>query len=111
VDEEQGAVAHLAALFRRLEYLAQVRDAGEDRRERLESEVGARFGQFLGEKPGDRRLAAAGRAPQDHRGELAARHHSADRSLRAEQMLLADDDGEALRPQSVSQWVRRLALE
>src|SRR6516165_4954541 len=41
VDEEQGTLAHLAALFGRLEHLAQVRDPGEDRRERLEDKVGA----------------------------------------------------------------------
>ena len=41
VDEEQRALAHLAALFRRLEDFAQIRDPGENCRQRLENQIGA----------------------------------------------------------------------
>jgi len=90
----------------RVEYLAQVRHTGETGRERLEDEVGA-----VRQETRDRRLAAARRAPQDHRGELPARHHPPDRPLGTQQMILPDDVGEALRPQPVGQRVRRLALK
>src|SRR6516162_2960438 len=58
VDKEQGALTHLPALPGCVEYLAQVGDAGEDGRERLEDEVGA-----VRKEPLDRCLAAAGRSP------------------------------------------------
>jgi len=106
VDEEQGAVAHLAALLGRVEHLAQIGDAGENGRERLENEFGA-----VRQQTRNRRLAAARRAPQDHRGDWPLRHHAADRPLRAQQMILPDDVGEPFRPQPVGQWVRRLLLE
>src|SRR5271167_2685929 len=65
----------------------------------------------MGQEARDRRLTAARRAPQDHRGELPARDHPADRPLQAEQVVLADDVGEPARPQPVGQRVRRLFLE
>ena len=60
VDEQQRALAVAAALARGLEDPAQVGDAGEHRRQRLEMQVG-----LLGQQAGDRRLAAARRSPQD----------------------------------------------
>src|SRR5262249_6233883 len=74
--------------------------------ERLEGEVGA-----LGEEPRDRRLAAAGRPPEDHRCQGTPRDHAADRPLGAEQVVLADDVGDPVRPQPVGERVRRLAGE
>ena len=106
VDKEQGAAADLAALARRLEHLAQVGDAGKDSRQRLEFEIGA-----VRQQACDRGLAAAGRPPQDHRGELPARDHSSDRAIRAEQMNLPHDLAEALRPQAVGERPRRLVFE
>ena len=91
VDEEQRALPHLAALARAVEHLAQIGDAGEHRRERLESEIGARRAS----KPRDRRLAAARRPPQDHRGELPRADHAADRSFGTEQVVLPDDFAES----------------
>ena len=106
VDKEQGAAADLAALARRLEHLAQVGDAGKHSRQRLEFEIGA-----VRQQACDRGLAAAGRPPQDHRGELPARDHSSDRAIRAEQMILPHDLAEALRPQAVGERPRRLVFE
>ncbi len=106
VDEEQGALAHLAALPGRVEHLAQIRHAGKDRRQRLEYQIRA-----LRQQSGDRRLAAARRAPEDHRGQFAVRDHSADRSIGGEQMVLTDDFREAVRAKQVGQRMRRLVLE
>ncbi len=106
VDKQQGALAHRAALLGGFEYLAQIGDTRKDGRERLEDEVGA-----LCQEPRDRRLAAARRTPQDHRGELSARHHPLDRPLGAQQMILPDDVGEPARPQPVGQRVRCLTVK
>ena len=106
VDEKKGALAHLAAFPRRIEHLAQIRHAGKDRRQRLEYQIGA-----LRQKSGDRRLAAARRAPKDHRRQFAVRDHSADRGIGAEQMVLPDDLRQAARAQQVGQRMRRLVLE
>jgi hypothetical protein len=56
-------------------------------------------------------LAAAGRTPEDHRGDLAVLQHAADRRLGADQMILADDLLELARPQAVGQRPRRVLLE
>ena len=106
VDEEKRALAHLAALLRRVEHLAQIRHAGKDRRQRLEDQIGA-----LRQQPRDRRLAAARRAPKDHRRQFAVRDHSADRTIGGEQMVLTDDFRQAARAQPVGQRMRRLVLE
>ena len=80
------------------EHLLQVGDAREDRRDGDEAHA-----DRVGEQPRDRRLAGAGRPPQDHRGELARRHHPPDRAVRPGQMLLADHLVELLRPQPVGE--------
>ena len=95
IDEQQRALAVLAALARRLEDLAQVGNTGEHRRQGLEMQVGR-----LGQQPRDRRLAATRRAPQDQRAELARRQHAAERAVRSEQMVLAEDLGQRARPQA-----------
>ena len=69
-----------------LEDLLQVGDAGEDRADLDEGEVGG-----VGEQAGDRGLADAGRAPEDDRAELAVGEHPAERAVGAEQVVLADD--------------------
>ena len=106
VHEEEGALAHLAALLRRVEDFAQIRHSGEDGRQRFENEIGS-----LRQKPGDRGLAAARRAPKDHRAQLAVRHHSADRTLSSEKVVLTDHFRQAARTQPIGQRMRRLAFE
>src|SRR6516162_788528 len=96
VDKEQGAVADLATLSRRIEYLAQVSDPRKDGRQRLEDEIGS-----LRQEPRDCRLAAPRRPPEDHRAELPARHHAADRTIGTDQMILAGDVGEPTRAQPI----------
>ena len=62
IDEQQRAAAHAAAVQSAFEYLAEIRNAGEDGRNRLELQIGV-----LGQQAGKRRFAAAGRAPEDER--------------------------------------------
>jgi hypothetical protein len=59
VDEEQRPLPRLPAQARRLEGLLQVGDAGEDRGELVEVEVG-----LARQQPRHRGLAGAGRSPQ-----------------------------------------------
>ncbi len=106
VDEEQRSLAAEAPLLRRIEDLAQLGDAGEDGGDRLEMEVGR-----LGEKTRDRRLAASGWTPQDHRGEAARRDHPADRPVRPEEMILADHLGEGPWAQTIGERPRCLRFK
>ena len=97
----------LETLLRRAEqHLGQDLPLTKDGRERLEDEIRA-----VGQEARHRRLAAARWAPQDHRGELAAGDHAADRSLGAQEMILPDDVGEVPWAQPVGQRMRRLFLE
>ena len=98
VHEQQGLLADPDMLARLGEHLLQVGDAREDRRDGDEAHA-----DRIGEQAGDRRLAGAGRPPQDHRGELARRHHPPDRAVGAGQMLLPDHVLEPLRPQPVGE--------
>jgi hypothetical protein len=68
VDEKQRALSRRAALFRRVEDFFQVGDAGEDRRDLDESEIG-----LLRQKAGDGGLAGAGRSPENQAAERAGR--------------------------------------
>ena len=95
-----------ATLAGALEDLAQIRHAGEDRRQRLEVQLGE-----IGKQACNRGLAASGWAPKDHRGEAASGHHAADGALGADQMILAEHALERPRTQSVRQGPRRLGLE
>ncbi len=65
----------------------------------------------LGEEARDRCLAAAGRTPQDHRGEATRRDHAADRPILPEEMILADHLGQGSRAQTVCERPRRLRFE
>ena len=102
VDEQQRALAGLAARAGRVEHLLQVGDAGEDRRDLLEFELG-----LVGEQARHRGLAGAGRPPEDQRAERARLQHAGQRAVGAEQMILADDLRELGRPQLVGQRPRR----
>ncbi len=106
VDEEQRSLAGFAPPARRLEHFLQVGDAGEDRRNLLELEVG-----FLGEQPRDGGLAGPRRPPEDQRAERAGTEHPCQRAVLAEQMVLPDHFRQLLRPQPVCQRARRRLLQ
>ena len=106
IDEQQRALAHFASRARGIEHLLEVGDAGEHGRDLLELELGR-----IRQKPRHRRLAGAGRAPEDHRAERARLAHARDHAVRSEQMILADDFAERLRPQLVGKRARRFLFK
>ena len=106
VDEQQRALAVAPPLACRLEHAAQVGDAREHRRQGFKVQVG-----LLGQQAGDRRLAAAGRSPQDQRGELARRQHAAERALGAQQVVLSEDVRQRARPQPLGERHRGERIE
>ena len=106
VDEEQRATAHLAAPAGLLEGLLEVGDAREDRRDLFEMQVG-----LAGQQPRHRRLAGAGRAPEDHGAERAGIQHARERAGLADEMVLSDDLGETGRAQPVGERPRRRLLQ
>ena len=106
VDEEERALSAGAPLLGRVEHFAEIGDAREHCRERLEV-----HGCRIREEPRDGSLAAAGRAPEHHRGEAMLRHHAADWRVRAEQMVLPHHLRQALRAQPIGERARGLILE
>ena len=103
VHEQQGLAACLGHLFRLGEGLLQVRHARKHRADR-----GVAHPDTIGEQARDAGLAGAGRAPQDHAGELARRHHPPDRAFEAGQVLLPDHFGQCCRTQAIGQ--RRVGI-
>ena len=102
VDEDDGALAfEIKRAARLIHSLAQLGDAGGNRRDRFED--GARL---LREQQCDRGFAGAGRTPQDHRMERAGRDHLAEQLAWAEQMFLADDFVERARTHPIGQRLR-----
>ena len=105
VDEEERSLPRAPALFRALEDFAQISDAGEDRRDLLEFEIG-----FVREKPRNRRLADAGRAPENDRGKALRLQHAPKRRAVRQNLILPDDLIERLRSQPVGERTRRFFL-
>ena len=103
VDEQERALPDLAAASSSGEDLAQVGHPGEGRRDLLEDQAGA-----VGQESGDRRLAAARRAPQDDGGQAARGDHAAQRGAGGEQLVLADDIVERSWAQPVGQRAGRV---
>ena len=90
VDQQQRRPAaggdFVAGLF---EHFADVLHAAGDRAELAEAAVG-----FLGQQAGERRLAGARRAVEDHRAKPPRLQHPPQQFAFAEEMLLADELGE-----------------
>ena len=106
VDEQERPAARLTPGTGLLERLLQVGDAGEDRRHLDELEP-----CLVGQQAGDGGLAGPGRPPQDHRADMPRGEHARQGTLWPEQMVLADDAIEALRPHQVGQRARRARLQ
>ena len=88
--------------------LADVLDAGQHRGQRDELGV-----ERVGHEARERRLAHAGRAPQDHRMQLARCERHGERLARREQVALAHDVADGARAQALRQrnagvrhWIR-----
>ena len=106
VDEEQSPLPGLPARPRRIEYLLQIGNAGKDRRYLLEVKL-CRAGQ----QPRHGRLAGAGRPPENERAERARLQHAGQYTVRAEQVILADDVGKRAGTKLIGQRPRRVAFE
>src|SRR4051812_12955234 len=106
VDKEQGPLPGFAPCPRRLEDLLEISDTREDRGDLLEMERGG-----VGEQPRGRRLAGAWRPPEDQRAERARLQHAGERTVRPEQMILADHLGEFRRTQPVGEGAWRDVIE
>ena len=98
IDEQQRPLPAAPPLPRLLEGFAQIRDAGEHRRQRDEVEAGP--GRH---DPGQRGLAAAGRPPQNKTGQPPGIDHPPQRRIGPEQMILPDDFVERRGPHPVRQ--------
>ena len=104
VDEQQRPFAAGLPFGGAGKDLAEIGDAVEHGRYRLEGH--ADLGR---EKAGDCRLAGAGRAPEDDRGEITGREHAAKPTLRPEKRLLTHHVLEALRAKQFGKRRRRQA--
>ncbi len=102
VDEQQRPLPVRAPVLGRLEHLAQLRHAGEDRADLDEMQIG-----LARQQAGDRGLAHAGRPPEHQRAKAARGKHRAKRPVRAQHLVLPDHLGQRLRPQPVGQGARR----
>src|SRR5690606_12715196 len=100
-EEDRAAPFGGEALLRFTDDLAHARHAFGHGAEDHEGLVGV-----VRDEPGEGRLAAARRAPQHHAPHLAALDRLAQRLARAEQVLLAEELVQGLRPQEVGE--RRL---
>ena len=106
VDEQQRALAHLAAGACGVERLLQVGNAGEHRRDLLEMQIGR-----IRQQPRHRGLAGAGRAPEHQRTERARLQHPRQRAVGTEDVILADDLRQRARAQPVRQRTRSVVIE
>ncbi len=80
------------------EHLLQVGDTGKHRGQCDEAQA-----DRIGQQPRNAGLARTGRAPQDHRAELAGRYHPPDGSLGSGQMLLPNHLAERPRAEAVGE--------
>ena len=86
-----AAGGHFVAGF--FQHLADILHAAGDRAELAKAAVG-----FLGQQPGERRLAGAGRAVKNHRPQPLRPQHPPQQLPLAQEVLLADKLGERPRP-------------
>ena len=106
VDEQQRALARVAPGAGGVEHPAQVGHAGEHRGNLLEHQPA-----HIGQQAGDGGLAGARRAPEHQRGQLAGRHHAAERAVRTQQVVLAHHVGQPFGSQPVGQRPGRVVVQ
>jgi hypothetical protein len=98
VDEDDRRPTRTSRRLRPLDRLTDVLDAAKHRRHGDELGI-----EGVGHQPRQRRLAGAGRAPEDHRVQSAGLECGAQGLARTEQMALADHLVERLRPQPLGE--------
>src|SRR5215213_9098614 len=98
VDKEHCALPVALLSLRLLDSFAQVFDAGEDSRERNETQAAV-----LCEQACQSCFARAGCAPENQRGEAAAREQSSQDATFADEMCLADKLRQRAWPHALSQ--------
>ena len=101
IDEQQRPLPGPPPPRRLLECALEVGDAGEHRGQLHEMQPRA-----VGKQASDGGLAAAGRAPEDQRGQRAPLQHAGERAVGAEQMVLSHDIVERPRAQAIGQRAR-----
>ena len=106
VNEEQRALAHLAARFGPVESRAKLFHAGEDRADCLEFQP-----RSLGQQAGDGGLSRSWRSPENDRGQPLGEQHPGQRAFRPDQVVLAHHLNQRFRAQPVSQRPGRAARE
>src|SRR5262245_19083741 len=106
VHEQQRATPLLTPDARLFKGLLEIGHAREDGRHLLEGESCC-----TGKQPGNRGLARAGRSPQDDGADAAGVEHARKRTLRADEMSLADDLRKRRRTEAVSEGAWRLARQ
>ncbi len=104
VDEDDGARAVLAGAVGIAHDLLDFLDAGEHGGKLDEVGLGD-----AGDDLGKRRLAGAGRAPEDHRGGIIALDLHAQRLARTDQVLLPDEFVERARAHAIGERARALS--
>src|SRR5579884_2224320 len=106
VDEQQRALPDLTAAAGLVEYLLEVGDAGEDRRDLLKIQIGR-----LRQQPRYGGLPGAGRPPEHERAERTRGQHARQRAVGSEQMILAHHLIELLWTQPIGQRPWRIFVE
>src|SRR5262249_34638935 len=104
VDEKKRPLPRLVPRAGRVEHLLEIGDAGKNRRDLLEMQIGR-----LRQQPRNRGLAGAGRAPKDQRAQGSRLEQARKRAIRPEPMILAHHVTELRRPQFIGEWTRRVA--
>src|SRR5690349_17154327 len=104
IQEQQRRTALSGTcLARRLDRRADILDSGHNRREGDELRAGG-----LRDETRERRLAGAGRPPQDERVQLACLDAGRQRLPGTEQVALPDEFGELARPHAVRERAQRI---
>jgi hypothetical protein len=106
VDEQQRALADVAARPRPVEGFAQILHAGEDGRKLLELELG-----LAGEQPCEGGLAGPRRPPEDHADKLAAPEHAREGTARPQQVVLPDHIRKPLGAKAIGKRARRALFQ
>ena len=106
VNEQERPLPGFAAHPRRVEDFLQIGNAGEDRRDLLEMQIGG-----ASKQPRHRGLTGARRPPKDERTKRARLQHAGERAVGAEQMILPDHVGQLVRPKLIGERPRRVAFK